>query len=106
VAIDDAAPIEIVRRELHPDAVAQKNPDAVAAHLPGRIAESLVAVVQEDAEHAVPQSLHDLALHLDLFFLDWDEALSRVGVTAPGRRSSPPAPSDPRGPRTRPSRPR
>jgi hypothetical protein len=33
-----------------------------------------VAVVQPDAEHPVAEGLDDLALHLDLLFLDGDLA--------------------------------
>jgi hypothetical protein len=43
--------------------------------LPRGVAERLVAIVEEDAKHPVPQGLHDLALHFDLLFLDGDDAL-------------------------------
>ena len=39
---------------------------------PGGVAEHLVAVVETDAEHAAAEALDDLALHLDLLFLDSD----------------------------------
>jgi hypothetical protein len=34
-----------------------------------------MAVVEEDAEHPVPERLHNLAFHLDLFFLGRNLAL-------------------------------
>jgi hypothetical protein len=67
--IGDATSIEVVGRELDSHPIAEEDADAIPAHFPGRIAEGFVAVVEEDAEHPVPQSLHDLTLHLDLLFL-------------------------------------
>src|SRR5438874_6173287 len=75
-AVDDPAAVEIVRRELDPDAVAQEHADPVALHPPGGIAEHLVAVVEPDLEHPVAEGLDDLALHLDLLFLLGDDASS------------------------------
>src|SRR5205823_455877 len=49
-AIDDAAAVEVVRRELDPDAVAGIHADAETAHLAGGIAEGLVPVVETDPE--------------------------------------------------------
>src|SRR5687768_6153869 len=69
VAVDDAAAPEVVGRELDLDPVAREDPDPVAAHLSGRVPEGLVAVVERDAEEAVPERLDHFALHLDLVFL-------------------------------------
>jgi hypothetical protein len=38
-----------------------------------------VAVVQADAEHAVPEGLHDLALELDLLLFLRDDVLLSLG---------------------------
>src|SRR5688572_18946989 len=73
-AVHDATPIEVVRRELDQHAVAGTHADAVPLHLPGRVTEHLVTVVELDPEHAAPEALDDLALHLDLLFLDRDQA--------------------------------
>src|SRR5438552_183310 len=70
-AVDDAAAVEVVRRELDPHAVAEQHPDPVALHPAGGVSEHLVAVVEPDPEHPVAQGLDDLAFHLDLLFLDW-----------------------------------
>src|SRR5215207_2749191 len=54
VAVDDAAAAEVVGGKLDLDPVSRKDPDPVAAHLAGGVAERLVAVVEGDAEEAVP----------------------------------------------------
>src|SRR5918995_6212944 len=69
VAVDDAAAPEVVGRELDLDPVTREDPDPVAAHLSGRVPEGLVAVVERDAEEAVPEGFDHLSLHLDLVFL-------------------------------------
>src|SRR5207253_2492356 len=73
--VDDAAAIEVICRQLDADPVAGIHADAEPAHLAGRISECLVAVVELDPEHAVPQRFDDLAGHLDLVFLLCDECL-------------------------------
>jgi hypothetical protein len=77
VAVDDAAALEVVRRELDPDPVARIDADPVAAHLACGVAERLVTVVERDAELAVPKRLDDLAFELDLLFLDSDNVSPR-----------------------------
>ena len=52
-----------------PMTIARIHPDAEPPHLSGGVTKGLVAVVERDPEHAVSQSLDDLAGHLDLFFL-------------------------------------
>src|SRR4051812_36356312 len=69
VAVDDAAAIEVVRRQLDLHAVAGVDADPVAAHLAGGVADGWVAVVEDDLELAALVRLDDLALHLDLLFL-------------------------------------
>jgi hypothetical protein len=44
-----------------------------------------VAVLEADLEHAVPQGLDDLALHLDLFFLQLLCDLLLLSVSTSGR---------------------
>src|SRR5215210_6275565 len=67
--VHDAAPREVVRRQLDANAIAGVHPDPEPPHLSGGVAERLVPVVEVDPEHAVPQRLDDLAGHLDLLFL-------------------------------------
>src|SRR4051794_25321472 len=69
VAVDDAAPGEVVGRELHDDPVLGEDADVVLAHLAADVGEDLVSVAQLDAEHRVRQSLEDGPLHLDDAFL-------------------------------------
>src|SRR5262245_43327236 len=51
VPVDDAAPAEVVRRQLDQDAIARQDPDEVLPHLAGDVGEDAVLVVQLDAEH-------------------------------------------------------
>src|SRR5216117_274120 len=69
--VNDPAARQVVRRQLDAHAIARVHPDPVAPHLPRGVAERLVAVVEADPEHAVPQRLDDLAGKLDLFFFLW-----------------------------------
>src|SRR5262249_6208516 len=79
--VDDAAAIEVVRRQLDANPVAGVHADAKAPHLPGGVSKRLVTVVELDPEHAVPERLDDLPGHLDLVFLLCDESLlSRSSV--------------------------
>src|SRR6266498_478486 len=73
--VDDAAAIEVVRRKLDPNAITRIHSDPEPAHLPGGVTQGLVAVVEADAEHAVPERLDDLAGHLDLLFFLRDDYL-------------------------------
>src|SRR5918992_5968381 len=68
-AVDDTTAVEVVRRELDPDAVAREDPDPVPLHLPGHVAERLVTVVQANPEHLASERLEDLALDFELLFL-------------------------------------
>jgi hypothetical protein len=67
--VDDPGTVKVVRRELDPDAVTRQDPDAETAHLAGDMTEDYVIIVELDPEHRIRQSLDDLALELDLFFL-------------------------------------
>src|SRR5437868_6822390 len=69
VPVDDPTSREVVRRELHHDAVLGEDPDVVLAHLAADVGENLVSVGQLDPEHGVRKGLHDGALHLDHAFL-------------------------------------
>src|SRR5712691_12610547 len=119
VAVDDPPALEIVRGQLDLDPVAREDADPVPPHLACGVAEGLVAVVERNPVHAVPERLHDLALQLDLVFLLCHSLTSdvraparrrghtiRVVATRQARRSSPRGPSRPRGLRTPPWRPR
>ena len=77
IPVDDPAALQVVRRELDPDAVARVHADAEAPHLARGVPERLVPVVERDPELAVPQRLDDLAFQLDLLFLDGDDASLR-----------------------------
>src|SRR6266481_5632886 len=70
VAVDDAAPRQVVGRELDADAVAGRDADEVATHAARRIGDELVAVLELHLEHRVRQSLRDGGVHDDrLLFL-------------------------------------
>src|SRR6476646_2173961 len=66
----DAAACEVVRGELHLDPVSGEDPDVVLAHLPRDLGEHGLAALELDAEHRARERLDDLALDLDLLFLD------------------------------------
>jgi hypothetical protein len=80
--VDDAAAVEVVRRQLDPDPVARVHANAEPPHLAGGVAQRLVTVVELDPEHAVPERFHDLAGHLDLVFLL--RYLGLLGEASPG----------------------
>src|SRR3954463_13503854 len=66
VAVDDAAAVEVVWRDLDADLVAGKHADAEPAHLAGEKREQLVIVLELDAEQQVRQGLGDLAVDFEL----------------------------------------
>src|SRR6478752_1415737 len=70
VAVDDPPAVQIVGRQLDLDPVAGQDADPVAPHPARDVTGGLMAVVELDPEEAVAERLGDLALHLDLFFLD------------------------------------
>src|SRR3954468_12851743 len=53
MAIHDPRPVEVVRRDLDPDAVTGKDANPEAPHLAGHVAEYFVAVVELHPEHRV-----------------------------------------------------
>src|SRR6266852_8425194 len=67
-SIRDAAPGQVVRRQLDLDLVPGQDPDEVHPHLAGDVGQHLVAIVQLDAEHRVRQRLHHGPFHLDRVF--------------------------------------
>src|SRR5258706_2753740 len=70
VAVDDAAPRQVVGRELDADAVAWRDADEAAAHAARRVGDELVAVLKLHLEHRIRQSLRDGGVHDDrLLFL-------------------------------------
>src|SRR5438105_7462026 len=68
VPVDDAAPAEIVRRQLHGHLVAGQDANEVHAHLARDVRQDLVTILELDAEHRVRQRLDDGPLDLDSFF--------------------------------------
>lgn len=64
IAIGNAASREVVRGNLHDDAVARKNPDVVHTNLARDGAENSPAILKLDIEHSVGQGLYDRALEL------------------------------------------
>src|SRR3954470_12215971 len=94
MAIHDARPVEVVRRQLDAHAIAGKDADAEAAHLARDVPEDRVPVVELDAEHRVRQRLHHLALELDLLFLGHGGrtvSVARARSAVVGRRRAGPA---------------
>jgi len=80
----DSAAGEVVGRELDLDAVAGEDADVVLAHLPGDASEDTVAIVELHPEHRAWERFDDLALDLDLLFLDCHfarEQTSRLGIS-------------------------
>src|SRR5262249_10506493 len=67
--VDDPRPIQVVGRDLDPDAIAREDADPEAPHLAGHVAQDLVAIVELHPEHGVRERLDDLAFAFDLFFL-------------------------------------
>ena len=67
--VDDPRPIQVVWRDLDPDAIAREDPDAKPPHLAGYVAQDLVAVVELHPEHRIRERLDDLTFELDLLFL-------------------------------------
>src|ERR1035437_8614788 len=63
IAVDDASPREVVRRQLDADAVAGRDADEVAPHATRCVGDELVPVLELDLEHRVRQSLGDDGVH-------------------------------------------
>ena len=68
VAVDDATPVEVVRRDLDAHAVPGEDADAESAHLAGQMREDGMPVLELDAEHRVGKRFDDLAVERDLLF--------------------------------------
>ena len=66
----DSAAGEVVGRELDLDTIAGEDADVVLAHLPGDTSEDAMAIVELNPEHRAGKRFDDLALDLDLLFLD------------------------------------
>src|SRR6476659_6449491 len=66
----DSAAGEVIGRELDLDTIAGEDADVVLAHLPGDTSEDAMAIVELHPEHRAGERFHDLALDLDLLFLD------------------------------------
>ncbi len=68
VAIGDTTPGEVVRRQLHLDAIAGQNTDVVHPHLSRYMGEHLVTIVQLDPEHRIWKGFRDLSFQNDRIF--------------------------------------
>src|SRR3954452_17077282 len=102
VAVGDPTPLEVVRGELHLDAIPRQDADVVHAHLPGDVSQHLVAVLELDPEHGVRERLDDRSLENDRVFL----GLRQWGppkILASAGLSTPPACMWARRPSTRPA---
>src|SRR5215203_2472308 len=71
VAVDDAPAGQVVRRQLHHDAILRQDADVVLAHLAADVGEDPVSVGQFDPEHRVGKRLDDATLDLDGSVLLW-----------------------------------
>src|SRR5438105_2476657 len=69
VAIGDSAAGEVVRRQLHLDAIPGQDADVVHAHLSGDVSEDLVSIVELHAKHRVGERFGDLPFQHDGVFL-------------------------------------
>src|SRR3954467_12391008 len=69
VPVGDPASAEVVRGQLHLDAIPRQDADVVHAHLSGDVGQYLVAVLELDPEHGVRQRLDDRPLEDDRVFL-------------------------------------
>jgi hypothetical protein len=65
VPINNAAPGQVVGRELHHDAVLGQDADVVLPHLSADVGENLVSVLQLNAEHRIGQGFDHATLDLD-----------------------------------------
>src|SRR5262245_57125535 len=65
VPVDDPAPGEIVRRELHQDPVPRQDPDVVHPHLARDVGQDPVTVIKFDPEHGVREGLDYRPFHFD-----------------------------------------
>ena len=68
VAVRDSAVREIVRRELHENAVSGQNADEVHPDLSRHVSEHFVPVREFDAKHRVRKGLDDRPLDFDRLF--------------------------------------
>ena len=53
VAISDTTTLEVVRGQLHLDAIARKDADVMHSHLPADVRKHFVTVLELDPEHGV-----------------------------------------------------
>jgi len=57
ISIDDSAPRQVVRRDLHQNSVSREDANKVKAHLSRNMGEYLVSVVELHLEHRVRERL-------------------------------------------------
>src|SRR5919107_3499330 len=65
VAVDDAPPGQVVRRELDDDPVLGEDADVVLPHLPADVSQHLVTIGKLHTEHGVRQGLDHSAFNFD-----------------------------------------
>jgi hypothetical protein len=69
VPVGDAAPREVVGRQLDLDTIARKDPDVVHAHFPRDVGQNVMAVLELHAEHGIGKGFVDGAFqHNRVFF--------------------------------------
>src|SRR3972149_8229515 len=68
-SVYDPAPRQVVRRQLHRDAVARQDLDEMHPHLSRYVGEHFHLVVELHPKHGVGERLDDRPLDLDRFFL-------------------------------------
>src|SRR5215212_2400363 len=78
--VDDPAPSEVVRRQLHQDPVARQDADEMLPHLAGDVCQDLMLVVQLHAEHRVGERLDHHGLDLDRLFFFGQTLFSPVSA--------------------------
>ena len=75
--IDNAASLQVIRRNFHDHAVARHDPDEVLSHLAGDVRHHLMTVLQLNSKLRIRESFDHITFDLDCFFLRHSEFFFR-----------------------------
>jgi hypothetical protein len=67
-SVDDARLIDVVRRHLEFDTIANSKSNKSFAHFPGNVRENKVLISQSNPKHGTGQDRHDRSFQLEGFF--------------------------------------